>query len=370
MLRRRHLALPLLLLSTEPAVAKPPTAWAYIGWWFPESWRSAPLPELDRLLFFELKINATGHIAERHGWPDKWIDLQTAVKHHNIPLDLTLTLFDVSVFEKLFTSFDAIERLLIECLELVSQDAVAGLQLDIEIYSEIRPDAVIGYRSFVINLAKKLRLFSKQKFLSIFFPIGGDSKIYDQHTLEYVDQLVLQGYDAHWKDGKNAGPIAPLTGADVVTWHNAVAQGLSLGVPKERMLLGFPLYGYEWPVQDQSSRSVTVGTGIATTFAPMPPDMLSDFPVSIQDRVKWHGSKMDTVSGSSFYQFKNRDGQFIEGWFEDQETLGLKVEYLKSESIGGIAFFMLGYDNGKLVEYYLKRRGVDLFPVFINKLFV
>jgi hypothetical protein len=29
--------------------------------------------------------------------------------------------------------------------------------------------------------------------------MGGDSKLYDVPTLEYVDRLVLQGYDAHWR---------------------------------------------------------------------------------------------------------------------------------------------------------------------------
>lgn len=63
MLRRRHLgALLALLLCSKSAAEQRPQAWAYIGWWLPESWRSAPLRELDRLLFFVLKISATGAV--------------------------------------------------------------------------------------------------------------------------------------------------------------------------------------------------------------------------------------------------------------------------------------------------------------------
>jgi len=118
MLRCRHLELLFLLLSVELSFAKPPRAWVYIFWRLPESWRTAPLFQLDHLLFIELKVNATGHVAERHGWPEQRGDLRFAVKEYNIPLDLMLTLFAVSVFEQLFSPNEATQRLLDEGSEL------------------------------------------------------------------------------------------------------------------------------------------------------------------------------------------------------------------------------------------------------------
>lgn len=202
MLRRRHLGLLLLLHSAEPSIAKPPKAWFYIGWWLPVSWCTAPLLRLNRLHFFALKVNATGHIVERHGWPEQWGDLQFAVKQYNIPLDLTLTLFDVSVFEQLFSSNEAIQRLLDECSVLASQEGVAGLQLEFEIYALVRPDTVDSYRAFVLNLSKRLRQLAVPRYLSVFFQWVVIPCIYDAPTLGYVDHLVLQGYDAHWKGCK------------------------------------------------------------------------------------------------------------------------------------------------------------------------
>lgn len=369
MFRRRHLGLLVaLLLCSAPAAAKPPKAWAYMGWWLPDSWRSAPLGALDRLLFFDLKINASGEITERNGWPENWVDFRLAVKRHNTPLDLALTLFDVSAFEQLFSSPDATQRLLDECLLLASQEDVAGLQLDFEIYTLVRPEIIARYRSFILSLSKGLRQFASPKSLSVFFPMGGESQLYDAPTLQHVDHLVLQGYDAHWKGGKTAGPVAPLSGDEAVTWKKAVAQGLSLGMPRERLLLGFPLYGYEWPVQGRQLRSATVGEGVATTFAPMPAGLLPDFPSNIQDQVKQYGATHDPASGSSYYQFKKDNGQWVEGWFEDWWSLNLKSNYLKNQKLGGIAFFMLGYDNGQLVDYFLQRRDATTLDVLIDKL--
>ncbi len=356
----RHLNLALIFtffVCSMPAVAAPPKAWAYIGWWLPESWRKAPLAELDRLLFFDLKVNVNGKITERNGWPEKWLDLRNAVKQNNTPLDLTLTLFDPLTFDQLFSSTESTRNLLDEAVLLASLDGVAGLQLDFEIYSFVKPETITRYRNFVNELSKRLKQQSTPKNLSVFFPMGVESQLYDVTTLTNIDQLVLQGYDAHWRGGKTAGPVAPLNGDEAVTWKKAVALGQALGVPKERLILGFPLYGYEWPVKGSKLRSATTGEGLFTTFASIPVEQFPDVQLSVQDQVKRYGASHDPVSGSSYYQYKNSNEQFIEGWFEDWWSLRQKSEYLTDQQLGGIAFFLLGYDDGLLVDYFLRLRG-------------
>lgn len=357
-----------LILYQAVAMAEAPKVWGYLGWWLPESWRSAPLAELDRLLFFELKVGADGAIAERNGWPEKWTDLRLAVEQHNTPLDLTLTLFDPTTFNSLFSSAQATQRLLDEAASLASQAGVAGLQLDFEIYSLAHPETIKRYRSFVRELSKRLRQYSPSRNLSVFFPVGGESQLYDATTLERVDQVVLQGYDAHWISSKTAGPIAPLTGNDAVTWGKAVAQGISLGVPKKRLLLSFPLYGYEWQVKGRKLRSETVGKGVHTSFMPIPAGILPDIQFNVQGQVRKYGASHDPVSGSSYYQFKRKNGQFVEGWFEDWWALGRKSDYLDDEQLGGIAFFVLGYDDTQLVDYFLRRRRAKNQQNFTNQI--
>ena len=62
------------------------------------------------------------------------------------------------------------------------------------------------------------------------------------------------------------------------------------------------------------------------------------------------------MSGSSYYQFKRKNGEFVEGWFEDERAIRRKSDYLEDEKLGGMAFFPLGYDGGQLVELFLRRR--------------
>ena len=356
-LRRLNLVLLLgLLLYQTPVLAGTLKAWAYSVWWLPDGWRNAPLRNIDRVLFFELKVNSNGEIAERNGWPEKWVDLRLAVKQKNTPLDLTLTLFDPDTFISVFTSTEATQRLLEEAVTLARQDGVAGLQLDFEIYTLVAPEILIRYRTFVRDLSNRLRRQSPSRNLSIFFPIGGESVLYDAATLKLVNHVILQGYDAHWRASKTAGPLSPLNGPEVATWKKAIAQGVALGIPRVKMLLSFPLYGYEWEVKSQVPRSETIGSGVTTSFAPLPDGVLPDIQFNVLGRVKKYGSQHDPVSGSSFYQFKKKNGQAVEGWFEDMRALTDKSEYLEDEKLRGIAFFPLGYDGGQLIDSFFRRR--------------
>lgn len=337
-------------------MAEAPKAWAYIGWWLPQGWRNAPLEKFDRLLFFDLKVGADGGIAERHGWPQEWTELRGAVRESHTALDLALTLFKPEDFNRIFSSVEAMQRLVKEAITLARPPEVAGLQLDFEIYGLADPVAVENFRTFLRMLSGQLRRMSPPRNLSVFLPVGAESTLYDSASLRVVDQVVLQGYDVHWRASKVAGPVAPLSGDDAWTWEKMVARGDSLGIARDKLLLGFPLFGYEWPVKGQKLRSSTLGLGSVTSFAPVPPDSRGEMQFSVQERVREHGSTHDPLSGSSHYQFKGNDGQFVEGWFEDWWTLGKKIDYVVNEKIGGVAFFLLGYDGGQLIDFFFQQR--------------
>ena len=343
-------------------------ALGYVGWWMPQSWQSLPIGALDRLFFFELKVDATGKVSERHGWPTQWAELQEATKQHQVPLDLTLTLFDPATFNQLFSSVSAVQQLLADCTELAQPSFVSGLHLDFEVYSGASVQAIGNYRTFLANLAEHLRQLSPRRNLSIFLPPQTDHALYDAQSLALMDFVVSQGYDAHYQGSKNAGPVAPLEGPDALTWRTATAQALALGVDRDRLLLTFPLYGYEWLVKDHTLRSVVQNPGKTTTFAAIPEEVLPNIQINVTQRVRQHGAFHDPASGSSYYQFKNAQGQWVEGWFEDWWSLGRKIDFLREERLGGVAFFLLGYDQGELLDYYLRRSGPRNLDALIDQI--
>lgn len=358
----------ILAFSQSCAFGQPLKTMGYLGWWMPQSWQSISLNELDRLFFFELTVAATGTVSERHGWPEQWGELQATAQRHRVPIDLTLTLFNADTFNQLFISNQAIDNLLLECLTLARHQSVSGLHFDFEIYTGAEREAIRNYRGFLKNLSGLLRQNGLTRSLSVFLPAQADDALYDAPTLSLMDLVVSQSYDTHYRSSKNAGPIAPLDGPDALTWKSATKEALSLGVSKERLILTFPLYGYEWLVKDNKLRSPTLTTGTTTTFSVISKDLLPDIQTSVTQRVQQFGASHDPVSGSSYYQFKNEQGQWIEGWFEDWWSLGRKIDFLATEKLGGAAFFLLGYDQGDLLYYYLQRKKPKTLDALIDQL--
>jgi spore germination protein len=344
------------ILGNTVLAAEPGKAWAYFAWWLPQSWQSAPLNQLDRLLFFELKVNPQGLINERNGWPEKWVDLRAALNKNATPLDLTLTILSERDFQTLFSSGVATRQLLEQATALADDSEVAGLHLDFEVFSNLPQAVQTRFRQFVVDLSSRLRSLKPSKNLSVFLPIGGASQIYDARSIGQVDYVVAQGYDSHWASGPSAGPVSPLDGSHSVTWKKAIGQALALGARRDKLLLSYPLYGYEWPTQDKNPQGLTRGVGVTTTLAPVDPRFLPAIQVNIQDRVKSFGSSNDPQSASSFYQFQ-KDGQWTTGWYEGQWALDKKIKFLEQQKLGGAAFFLLGYDDGKVMDTFLKRRG-------------
>ncbi len=347
-------ALTLLTLITPQTVFANTShkAWVYQAWWQPESWKKAPLDKIDRVLFFEIKVNPNGTISEKNGWPEKWFDLSAALHKANTPLDLTLTLLNTKDFQEVFSSDQATATLLEHAANLASDKTVAGIHLDFEVYTTL-PEAVkTRFQKFVIDLAKRLRSTIPAKNLSVFLPIGGTASIYTAQALTEVNYVVAQGYDAHWASGANAGPVAPLDGAGAVTWKKAVAQAQKLGVKPSKLLLSYPFYGYEWRTADKNIQGNSIAEGVTTTLAPMDIKVMPDIRINVEDRIKAYRTSNDLLSSSSFYQFQ-KDGQWVTGWYEGQWALGKKMQFMQNQKIAGMAFFVLGYDNGKLLNSFL-----------------
>lgn len=348
--------------------AQPLKAIAYQGWWMPQSWQNSPFQELDRLFFFELKVDATGEVSERHGWPEQWRELQATAKTHQVPIDLTLTLFDSDTFNQLFSSDQAMAKLLAECLDLALPEFVSGLHFDFEIYNGATAQAIRNYRAFLSKLSAQLRSGSLPRSLSVFLPAHADDALYDAPTLNLMSLVVSQSYDTHYRSSQKAGPVAPLDGPDALTWRSAAAEAMALGVSRDRLILTFPLYGYEWLVKDNILRSLTQKPGTTTTFATISKQLLPDIQVSATQRVHQYGASHDPVSGSAHYQFKNEQNQWVEGWFEDWWSLGRKIDFLNTERLGGVAFFLLGYDHHELLAYYLLRRTPNSLDALLDQL--
>ena len=312
-----------------------------------------PLEQLQRVVFFQIEIEDDGRLEKRHGWPQDWQELITQAQSKNVPLDLGLSLLDLGVFNRLFGNEVATRRLLNETIELLQHPAVSGIHIDVEVHVNegATAEAIARFRTWLLALSQHLR--SKRAMLSVFLPAGDYALIYDAPTLKHVDRVVLQGYDVHYKGGPQAGPLSPLRGNYYTNWEKLVAMTDAMGVPRQNVVMSFPLYGYEWDVPDCQRFGAHQGESRYTSLRPVDPDKLPDFKVDVQSRVAAHGSRMDLESGSMSYVVRKDGGGCTVGWYEGEDSLVLKSIWARAQGLQGLAFFALGYDHGHTVRRVL-----------------
>jgi chitinase len=150
-----------------------------------------------------------------------------------------------------------------------------------------------------------------------------------------VDRLFLMGYDYHW-GGSPPGASSPVDRTDgVPTLRWSIGRYVEAGVPREKMLLGLPLYGMTWRTLGPGRSFPVIGNGIAwlphqnletladPAFAPTRDDL---------ELAEW---------------FAERDGdEWLLTYYDSPETLRPKLALARDQGLAGGGFWALGYDRG------------------------
>ncbi len=160
---------------------------------------------------------------------------------------------------------------------------------------------------------------------------GGVEQVYRNPGLaQYIDDIFMMGYDYHWSNAPTTGPVSPFddpTRFDVTNSVNILRDYY----PDNKIILGVPFYGYDWPCEDDQPGSPTTGSGTAV--------FMKD---AIQNADEY-GRNWDEDSNTPWYVYY--DGEWRQCWYEDDESLGLKWDYVVAEGLSGTGYWALGYEH-------------------------
>lgn len=224
----------------------------------------------------------------------------------------TAVLSDPAIRTKLEDNLVAVAR----------EKALSGINIDIE---NVPPDQRANYTTFVQELSGKLH--AQQLTLSLSVPAktvesttSPWSGAFDYKALgQYADKVVPMAYDEH-TIGYSAGPVAS------VGWVDRVAAYTVSQVPKEKVLLGIPAYGYDWKT------GTTSGTGLS---APGAVSLAQQYSAPIQ----W-----DDVAKVPYFSY-TKEGVDHTVYFENARSLAPKLEIVKKYGLDGIAIWRLGTED-------------------------
>ncbi|RLD58266.1 MAG: hypothetical protein DRJ05_08295, partial [Bacteroidetes bacterium] len=204
---------------------------------------------------------------------------------------------------------------------------------------------------FLINLSEQLHAALPEAELSIAAPAVNWSGTYDISTLkDYVDLFMIMAYDYYWNGSSQAGAVSPLysmVSSYDYNFSRTISYYQSQGIPKNKLLLGVPYYGREWPTEGAMAPSNTTGSSSARTFTYVNNNTSGHY--SNENR-KWEAN-----SFSPYYSFEN--GGWNQCFMEDAFSLGKKYDIVNRRGVSGIGIWALGYDDGYL----------DLWDLIANK---
>jgi len=335
--------------SLVPTEMQEPFVAGYHAYWTGDSWRSYPFDVLDELFFFETEAGADGELLDRRGWPGEWSEMRDQALAAGVQVVPTVSMHDAEAFQLLFADAARIERLVESTIGLlVADSALAGVHLDFEVFQPVSPAVRDGFTAYVAALAEEIDLRFPGKSLSAFTLAFDDDDVYNEQALgRLADYLVIQGYDYYSSGSASAGPVGATTGWGRLNWETVVARFDAFGVPRRKLVMAVPLYGYEWPVVSGEMGAATRGEGRTVPYTGAP-ELLPGEPRAL-DRGEEHGVQRDPASDVPWYAFETPDG-WVQGWFDDAVSLRAKYEFVRDHGLGGIALFPMAYGNDTLWE--------------------
>lgn len=316
-----------LLLSTpsESAPVMPTVtngyAYPFINTWVLEQ----TLPYLSRLSVFSYGFTGAGALIPP--MVDDTFMISQALAYNAAPF-LTLTPFDASgrfnnrLISEIINDAQARNQLINNLVTTVSEKGFQGVDIDFEY---ILADDRIGFAEFVAEVRAAINELGYPVTVALAPKTSDDQPglLYagkDYALLgEAADEVLLMTYE--W--GYTYGP--PMAVAPINNVRRVVEYALTR-IPREKINLGIPNYGYDWPLPFVmgETAATTIGNIEAVTIA-------ANNGASIQ---------FDETAMSPFFNY-TANGIQHEVWFEDVRSMQAKFNLVKEYQLNGMGYWQI-----------------------------
>lgn len=304
---------------------------------------------VSTIAFFGLGIKSTGAIDRKWiGYREYVSDAAAAVTNaahdRGVRVVPTFQLFDSGTGYPKMTKFlkspAAQDRFIAEALDLMAERKADGAGLDFEPVPALNP---LG--KYYVPFVTKFKAAMSARFPDaqlVNATSAGASERIIKELAPVVDRLLIMTYNYRWRGSTITGAIAPLDHAarNVKIHIDRVLQW----APPDRVLLGVPYYGYNWPVTSKVANASVqknkkkFGAVASVTYA-----SARDF-LAAHPKVK---RKYDALEGSAYYTYWSKKYKtYRQVYFEEERSVADKYDYVLTTGLAGVGIWTLDNDRG------------------------
>jgi spore germination protein len=279
---------------------------------------------LTYLAIFSYAVNRNGTLTP----VDDQSTINAAYRDRVTPL-MVLTNFEEGTFSRelatsVLTNPSLQDKILDEAIRIMEEKGYLGLDFDFEYLGRENRER---YHSFL----RKARARLKEKgylLTSALAPkIRDDQKgiLYEGHDYraqgEIVDFIFFMTYEWGWSGGP------PMAVSPINEVRKVMEYAISR-VPKNKIMMGIPLYGYDWTLP------YVPGGQWAKSISPQE---------AIKLALRYNQSiQYDPVSQAPYFYYTDENGARHVVWFEDARSIQAKFDLVKELGIRGFFYWVLG----------------------------
>lgn len=286
-----------------------------------------------------------GYYALKNGKADGFLDM---AKKNNMKKSLLVFSADEEkIYELISDPVTHAKTMVAEVAPLMREYGFTDLNIDVESVTVASDSARANFTTFVKTVRQEM---NREKLGTITIDVSPivlfKNYLVDLTAIKNdVDYVVLMTYDYHYQNSSIAGAVAPVGGAgvsqefDVEVSVQAAAQILF----PEKIILGVPLYGYEWETISDTPRSATIpGSGIVAGNR------------RVEEKIKTCTnctSFYDETTKESVLIFKDdKNDSYHQIYYPNQKSTAEKIKLANKYDLGGIALWALGYEGDTILE--------------------
>jgi spore germination protein len=294
--------------------------------------------EISHLIFLGIEADKEGNLI----WDgqSKKINNETYLNQKKVISEnggkniLGIKLFEDEKLKLLLENKEYRANLIKQIKEVVVEDKFDGVNIDFEFQGD--PVAILSQDFFGFLDSLKLagiKEISVDVFANTIIK-GEEQKLKDLSVR--VDNLVVMAYDFHRPGMDYAGSVAPI-GSNVGERNirEVVERVINLGLEKDKIIMAYPLYGYEWQTYTKEFGSQIKRGWYQMSSWKRTKELIKEKNLEVN---------FDELSMTPWLVFEEK-GKIHQVYYENEKSLSAKVDLVKQNQLGGLGFWALGYEG-------------------------